>query len=205
MGSRYIRVCSSPSDFRGQRVLFGSHQGLYSMWNVWESNTGNRTEFFFFSLIKILDFLRHRFVFSLLPYSLVFLNKSLSCSLLNGWGAHRVKKSMTDDYTNNLPFCLKVYDISTHKHLETLNGESLVVTSNRLLWVWAPSITLESEGDTWKAEFHASSSSPFPSRKQRRFFFLPGLLMRSILTHAKRLFSAGNKWVFPIPKMPLFQ
>ena len=66
-----------------------------------------------------------------------FRSLSLSCSLLNGWGAHRVKKSMTDDYTNNRPFCLKVYDISTHKHLETLNGESLVVTSNRLLWVWA--------------------------------------------------------------------
>ena len=68
MGFRYIRVCSSPSDFRRQRVLFGSHQGLYSMWNVWESNTGNRTEFFCFSLIKIHDFLRRRFLFSLLPY-----------------------------------------------------------------------------------------------------------------------------------------
>ena len=44
---------------------------------------------------------------------------------------------MTDDYTNNRLFCLKVYDISTHKHLETLNGESLVVTSNRLLLFWA--------------------------------------------------------------------
>ena len=70
MGSGYIRVCSSPSDFRRQRVLFGSHQGLYSMWNVWESNTGNRTEFFCFSLIKIHDFLRRRFLFSLLPYRL---------------------------------------------------------------------------------------------------------------------------------------
>ena len=68
MGFRYIRVCSSPSDFRRQRVLFGSHQGLYSMWNVWESNTGNRTEFFCFPLIKIHDFLRRRFLFSLLPY-----------------------------------------------------------------------------------------------------------------------------------------
>ena len=44
---------------------------------------------------------------------------------------------MTNDYTNNRPFCFKVYDISTHKHLETLNGESLVVTSNRLLLVLA--------------------------------------------------------------------
>ena len=116
---------------------------------------------------------------------------------------------MTDDYTNNRPFFLKVYDISTHKHLETLNGESLVVTSNRLLWVWAQ-LRQHSKARETRERLNFTRAHIFFFVTKAATFLVsllllhdifclngssmnPGLLIRSILTHAKRLFSAGNR------------